>query len=115
MGMDDITFALGENTAGSVMAVRTNGWSAADVEQDFLPALAGDMADPQQTPTVVADRAVIKVTDGPDPVDAGGLTIATSDDVIWAITAQEPSLSEILLALPLPPAPPPSSEPSPAS
>ena len=115
MGMDDITFALGENAAGSVMAVRTNGWSAADVEQDFLPALAGDMADPQQTPTVVADRAVIKVTDGPDPVDAGGLTIATSDDVIWAITAQEPSLSEILLALPLPPAPPPSSEPSPAS
>jgi len=115
MGMDDITFALGENAAGSVMAVRTNGWSAADVEQDFLPALAGDMADPQQTPTVVADRAVIKVTDGPDPGDAGGLTIATSDDVIWAITAQEPSLSEILLALPLPPAPPPSSEPSPAS
>jgi hypothetical protein len=115
MGMDDVTSAMGTNTAGSVLAVRTNGWSAADVEQDFLPALVGDMADPQQTPTVVADRAVIKVTDGPDPGDAAGLYIATGDDVIWAITAQEPALSEILLALPLPSAPPPSPEPSPAS
>ena len=115
MGMDDVTFAMGTNTSGSVLALRTNGWSAADVEQDFLPALVGDMADPQQMPTVVADRAVIKVTDGPDPGDAAGLYIATGGDVIWAITAQEPALSEILLALPLPPAPPPSPEPSPAS
>ncbi len=94
MGPDDATFALGANSQGSVMAARFLGWSAADVEQDLLPVLIGDMADPQQAPTIVADRAVIKVTDGPDVGDTGGLYITTSDDVIWTITADEPALSE---------------------
>ena len=65
---------------------------------------------------VVAGKAVTKVTDGPDPGDGSGLYIAVSEDAIWAITALEPDLSEILQALPLPPAPPEASpEDSPES
>jgi hypothetical protein len=114
LGMEDVTFAMGSNAAGSVMALRTNGQAAANLVQDFVPALAGDMADPQQTPTAIANRAVIKVTDGPDSGAPGGVYIASNDEVIWAIKADEPALSEIIGALPLPSLPPPSPSPGPS-
>ena len=116
LGMDDLTFATASNDVaqrhgGSHQHV-TGGGGGGVLRG---AALAGDMADPQQTPGSVANKAVIKVTDGPDAEGAPSVYIATSDDVIWGITADEPALTEVMEALPVPTLPPPSPEPSPAS
>lgn len=98
--MDDLSvgFAFG-GTAG-IQAIRIKGIDAAGILDTFLPLLLTDVSDPVQTPTDLAGKSVIKVTDGPDEEGADTRWIYAHDDVIWQVMAEEPDLSEAIGALP---------------
>lgn len=101
-----------EDSFGDITAVRLKGADIASVTDDLLPLLLTDIVDPQQTPTVIAGKDVIIVTDGPlasdspdpsaDPFDIGTdrAYVYPKGEVLWFVTVTEPQLTEVFQKLP---------------
>jgi hypothetical protein len=114
--MDDLSIAFAsfatEDAFGGITAVRLKGADIAQLTDDLLPLLLNDVLDPQQTPTTIAGKPVIIVTDGPlespspsasvDPYAVGGdrAYMYPKGEVLWFVSADEPALTEVFQKLP---------------
>ena len=98
--LDDMTLGFSSYSGGDLSAIRVRGVDASGIEQQLMPLVLDGVADPRQTTMQVAGKDVIKVTDGPDGVDASAMYFYAHDDVLWIVTAADPDLTEILQALP---------------
>ena len=97
--LDDVDIAIAGST---LIAIRVHGASATDALTALLPFLEASATDPVMAMASVAGKAVLKITDGPDSptATAGAVYIYPKDDVLWAIKATDPTLTEVLTALP---------------
>ena len=114
--MDDLSIAFAtfatEDAFGGITAVRLKGADIGALKDDLLPLLLTDVLDPQQTPTTIAGKDVIIVTDGPidaaspdpsaDPYATGTdrAYMYPKGEVLWFVSADEPALTEIFQKLP---------------
>ncbi len=114
--IDDLSIAFGsfptEDSFGDITAVRLKGADIAQFKDDLLPLLFNDVLDPQQTPTIIAGKNVIVVTDGPlespspsasvDPYAVGTdrAYMYPKGEVLWFVSADEPALTEVFQKLP---------------
>lgn len=96
---DDLSLAFGYNMSGGITAIRIKGMDTASVLDRLLPLLLESIEDPVQTPTEVAGKPVIKVTDAQN-ADAPAQYLYPRGEVIWQVTAEEPMLTEAFTALP---------------
>jgi hypothetical protein len=96
--LDDVDIAV----AGTLIAIRIHGVSASDAMTVLLPFLEASATTPVMAMTSVAGKPVLKITDGPDSpaATADATYVYPKDDVIWAVKATDPTLTEILTALP---------------
>jgi len=98
--IDDMSVAFGFAPDGSIVAIRVKGVDAPAILEQLLPLLLEGVEDPVQTPTTVAGKPVVKVTDGLDVDDANAQYLYPQGDVIWQVIAAEPLLTEAFTALP---------------
>jgi hypothetical protein len=117
--IDDMSLALGsfptDTSFGDITAVRLKGADIASVVSDLVPLLFTDVVDPVQTPTVIAGKNVIILSDGPLESAAPGSPAASVDpyavapdraylypkgEVLWSVSADEPALTEVFQKLP---------------
>ncbi len=114
--MDDLSVAFAsfatEDAFGGITAVRLKGADIAQFKDDLLPLLLNDVLDPQQTPTTIAGKPVIIVTDGPleslspgaslDPYAVGSdrAYMYPKGEILWFVSADEPALTEVFQKLP---------------
>ncbi len=111
LSMGFASFAT-EDAFGGITAVRLKGADIAQFQDDLLPLLLNDVFDPQQTPTTIAGKPVIIVTDGPlespspsasvDPYAVGTdrAYMYPKDEILWFVSAEEPALTEVFQKLP---------------
>ena len=98
--VDDMSFGSGQVTLGdksaTIPAFRVKGGDAAQFVDAALALTASGQADPRSSTTQVAGRDVTVTQDG----DAGAKSyIFPSGEVLWFVTADEPTLSEIIGAI----------------
>jgi len=96
---DDLSLAFGFNQSSGLTAIRIKGMDVASVLDQLLPLLLENVDDPVQTPTEIAGKPVIAITDGQN-ADAPTQYLYPKGEVIWQVTAAEPVLTEALSALP---------------
>jgi hypothetical protein len=97
--IEDLSLAFGFNEGGALTAIRVRGADASALLDAFLPLFNDTVEDPVMTPTDIAGRSVIEVTDAANE-DAPAQYILASGEVMWQVTAEEPALSEVIGALP---------------
>jgi hypothetical protein len=97
--IEDLSLAFGYNEGGALTAIRVRGADASALLDAFLPLFNESVEEPVMTPTEIAGRSVIEVTDAANE-DSPTQYLLASGEVMWQITAQEPALSEVIGALP---------------
>lgn len=104
--IDDISLAFAyvptdDGFGASITAFRVQGGDAAALLEGLIPLITIDFPDEVVQETVtIAGRDLVRVSSG--PYDPGGVyeVLVPSGDTVWAISAADPVLTEIVQAFP---------------
>lgn len=105
-GIDDISLAFAfvptdDGFGASITAFRVREGDATKLLEGLIPLITIDFPDEVVQETVtIGGRELVRVSSG--PYDPGGIyeVLVPSGDTVWAISAADPVLSEIVQALP---------------
>ncbi len=89
-----------DGLGASITAFRVKGADAAAMLQGLIPLVTIDYADPRQDTVTVGGTTYARVTDG--PYDPSGVfeVLIPRGDTIWAVSASDTVLAEIVGKLP---------------
>lgn len=103
--IEDISLAFAfvpteDGIGASITAFRVQGGDAAALLEGLIPLVTIDYTDLQRDTVTVDGRDLIRVSDGPyDPTGIYEILVP-SGDTVWAVSATDPVLSEIVAAFP---------------
>jgi hypothetical protein len=102
--MDDLSVGFAflpteDELGATITAFRVRGSDAAALLEGLVPLITMDYGDPQRGTVTVGDRELVRVSDGPYDPEGIYEVLYPRGDVVWAVSATDPLLSEILAAL----------------
>lgn len=103
--IDDVSlaFAFVPTTDGygaSITAFRVRGGDAAALLDGLIPLVTIDYDDPQRETITIGGRELTRVSDGPYALDGIYEVLVPSGDTLWAVSAKDEVLAEIVAAFP---------------
>ena len=103
--IDDVSLAFAfvpteDGIGASITAFRVAGGDAAALLEGLIPIITVDYLDPQRATVTVGGRELMRISDGQyDPTGIYEI-IVPSGDTVWAVSAADPVLTEIVTAFP---------------
>jgi hypothetical protein len=94
--IDDLTIGIG---GSAIIALRVQGVDGASTEQAFLPFLEAGITTPVQAAATVGGKSVMTIADGSASPSAATIYVYASGDVLWAVKAVDPELTEVFTKL----------------
>jgi hypothetical protein len=99
--MEDLSLAfasaaLPDGTFVGLTGVRVRGGDAARLLDGLVPLITRDYVDPQREVVTVGGREAVRISDGPYDPEGIYEVLVPIGEVVWAVSAVDPLLSEIL-------------------